>query len=118
MDKNLLEHLRKHKPSIDIQLDGCICRTHDYCHILGCSNGIHKITKLVTKANLSDSLVSNFKTRSLYLIIRGRTALCMEHYGALYLYPESVLIQPRCKCYNLPVHSDMVNIEVKIVIVI
>ena len=105
-DKSLFEHLRRYEPSLDIQPDSCICRLcrddvskicndgyiprwrklkrHEcaHCSILGCTNSVSKVTKLVAKANLCDILgveIENAEPSD-----EEGTALCMEHYGALY----------------------------------
>ena len=107
-DKTLLEHLRKYEPSFDIQPDSCICRLcrddvskinydgfiprwkkmkrheHAKCYIFGCKNSVYKVMKLVNKAGVCDFFGVQIKNTEPTCSDEDGTALCMEHYGALY----------------------------------
>ena len=107
-DKTLVEHLREYEPSVDIQPDSCICRpcrddvskihtanftprwrklkVHEKpeCYIPGCSNIASKVTKLTTKASMCDLLGVQMENPDHACNDNEETALCMEHYGAIY----------------------------------
>ena len=105
-DSNLVDILRKREPHINIEPDSCICRLcrddvskicdpdyvprwnkakkSDYtnCFIPGCNNSVHKVTKLVGKQSLCNFfgvVIANANSSD-----EESTALCLEHYGALY----------------------------------
>ena len=55
---------------------------HANCYILGCSNSVHKVTKLVSKERVCTFFGIDIENAE--PINEEGTPLCVEHYGALY----------------------------------
>ena len=57
---------------------------HAKCYIFGCKNSVCKVMKLVNKAGVCDFFGVQIKNTEPTCSDEDGTALCMEHYGALY----------------------------------
>ena len=57
---------------------------HAKCYIFGCKNSVYEVMKLVNKAGVCDFFGVQIKNTEPTCSDEDGTALCMEHYGALY----------------------------------